>query len=122
MDQHPHIKKSHVIKRSILINGHKTSVSLENEFWQGLREIADHNYASVAMLVEQIDHDRNTCNLSSAIRVFVFKYFQEKFANCSECGTATQLFGIEAERPGYELRTFVCPNCKHIETAVGTVA
>ena len=40
--------------------------------------------------------------------------------NCSACGTATDLFGIEAERPGYELRTFVCPRCDHIETAVGT--
>jgi len=39
--------------------------------------------------------------------------------NCSDCGTATELFGIEAERPGLELRTFVCPKCEHIETAVG---
>ena len=45
-----------------------------------------------------------------------------KRPNCSDCGTATQLFGIEAERPGYELLTFVCPRCKHIETAVGKVA
>ena len=43
---------------------------------------------------------------------------------CSECGTATLLFGIEAapERPGYELLTFVCPDCKHIETAVAKAA
>ena len=45
-----------------------------------------------------------------------------KRPNCSDCGTATQLFGIEAERAGYELLTFVCPGCKHIETAVGKVA
>jgi hypothetical protein len=38
--------------------------------------------------------------------------------NCSDCGTATQLFGIEAERRGYELLTFVCPRCNHIETGV----
>ena len=39
---------------------------------------------------------------------------------CTKCGTATLLFGIEAaDRPGYELLTFECPNCKHIETAVG---
>ncbi len=42
--------------------------------------------------------------------------------NCCTCGTATILFGIETERPGYELRTFVCPRCDHIETAVGTAA
>jgi hypothetical protein len=45
-----------------------------------------------------------------------------KRPNCSDCGTATHLFGIEAERPGYELLTFVCPRCNHIETAVGKVA
>jgi hypothetical protein len=45
-----------------------------------------------------------------------------KRLNCSECGTATRLFGIEAERPGYELHTFVCPQCNHIDTEVGTVA
>jgi hypothetical protein len=43
-----------------------------------------------------------------------------KRPNCSACGTPTNLFGIEAERPGYELRTFVCPRCDRIETAVGT--
>ena len=42
---------------------------------------------------------------------------------CSKCGSATQLFGIEAAgRPGYELLTFVCPECEHIETAVRKVA
>lgn len=80
MDLRSRIKKTNVIKRSILINGHKTSVSLENVFWQGLHQIADHNHAKVALLVEQIDRDRITCNLSSAIRVFVFKHFHEKFA------------------------------------------
>ena len=42
--------------------------------------------------------------------------------NCSDCGRATRLFGIEPERPGYELRTFVCSKCEHIETAVGAGA
>jgi hypothetical protein len=41
--------------------------------------------------------------------------------NCSDCGTATQLYGIEADRPGCELLTFVCPECKHIEIAVTKV-
>jgi predicted DNA-binding ribbon-helix-helix protein len=79
MDQRRQIKQTDVIKRSILLNGHKTSVSLENVFWQGLHQIADHNHAKVALLVGQIDRDRTTCNLSSAIRVFVFKHFHEKF-------------------------------------------
>jgi hypothetical protein len=42
---------------------------------------------------------------------------------CSKCGSATQLFGVEAaDRPGYDLLTFVCPECEHIETAIGKVA
>jgi predicted DNA-binding ribbon-helix-helix protein len=72
MDQLKHIKKSVVIKRSIFINGHKTSVSLENEFWHGLREIAEDSHVTVRMLVEQIDRSSDNCNLSSAIRLFVF--------------------------------------------------
>jgi hypothetical protein len=39
--------------------------------------------------------------------------------HCAECGTAMLLFGIEAERPGYELHSFECPKCKNIETRVG---
>jgi hypothetical protein len=42
--------------------------------------------------------------------------------NCSDCGAATQLYGIEGERPGYELLTFVCRKCEHIETAAAKVA
>jgi predicted DNA-binding ribbon-helix-helix protein len=76
MDQAARIKKSAVIKRSILINSHKTSVSLENDFWFGLREIADHEHISIPQLVEHIDRSRDTCNLSSAIRVFVFNHFR----------------------------------------------
>ncbi len=78
MDQLEHIRRTDVLKRSIVINGHKTSVSLENEFWHGLREIAGHDHATVTTLVEQIDRGRNTCNLSSAIRVFVFNHFRER--------------------------------------------
>jgi predicted DNA-binding ribbon-helix-helix protein len=76
MDQAGHIKKSAVIRRSILINSHKTSVSLENDFWFGLREIADHEHISIPKLVERIDHSRDTSNLSSAIRIFVFNHFR----------------------------------------------
>jgi len=75
VDQLAQIKKTDVIKRSVSINGRKTSVSLEDEFWRGLHEIADHNSARVATLVEQIDRAKRTCNLSSAIRVFVFNHF-----------------------------------------------
>jgi len=67
--------KSAVIKRSVLIEGRKTSISLEDEFWDGLREIAEHGRLGLSRLVEQINQDRNNINLSSAIRVFVFRHF-----------------------------------------------
>ncbi len=59
-------------KHSVVISWHRTSVSLEEAFWQGLKEIADHRTVSVNRLVEMIDSERTT-NLSSAIRVFVLE-------------------------------------------------
>ena len=64
--------KSTVVKRSVILNGRKTSVSLEDDFWQALNEIADGRRVSVSNLVQTIDHERRNANLSSAIRVFVF--------------------------------------------------
>jgi predicted DNA-binding ribbon-helix-helix protein len=68
--------KSPVVKRSIVIAGHKTSVSLEDEFWAGLKEIADERDSSLSELVANIDHDRRHGNLSSAVRLFVLKYYR----------------------------------------------
>lgn len=70
-----YVMKSAVIKRSVLINGRKTSVSLENEFWTALHEIAQDGMLSLSTVVEQIDKSRDNINLSSAIRVFVFNHF-----------------------------------------------
>ena len=70
--------KSVIIKRSIVLNGHKTSVSLENEFWEGLREIADGLKIKVSALVQRIDRERTNRNLSSAIRIYVFNHFRGK--------------------------------------------
>jgi predicted DNA-binding ribbon-helix-helix protein len=72
--------KSAVIKRSIFINGKKTSISLENEFWNGLQEIAKNNNTTVAELSGQIARQRNTVNLSSAIRIYVFNHFRKEGA------------------------------------------
>jgi predicted DNA-binding ribbon-helix-helix protein len=66
---------SAIIKRSVVLNGHKTSVSLENEFWEGLREIAEAQKTNLSTLVRQVDRNRGEGNLSSAIRVYVFKHF-----------------------------------------------
>jgi len=68
--------KTAVIKHSIFVNGRKTSVSLENEFWAGLHEIAESKNTNAAKLVGEIDRRRNTVNLSSAIRIYVYNYFR----------------------------------------------
>jgi len=60
-------------KHSVLLDGHSTSVSLEDAFWSGLGTIAKARGQSVNRLVTQIDHARTT-NLSSAIRVFVLRH------------------------------------------------
>jgi predicted DNA-binding ribbon-helix-helix protein len=72
--------KSAIIKRSVVLNGHKTSVSLENEFWEGLREIAEAQKTNLSNLVRQVDRERGSGNLSSAIRVYVFKHFHDEHA------------------------------------------
>jgi predicted DNA-binding ribbon-helix-helix protein len=68
--------RSPVIKRSILLAGHKTSVSLEEAFWQGLKEIANSRGLSVSALISTIDSRRVEGNLSSGIRLFVLDYFR----------------------------------------------
>jgi predicted DNA-binding ribbon-helix-helix protein len=68
--------KSTVVKRSIVLAGHKTSVSLEDAFWQGLKEIANIEHKTVSALVGDIDIERKQANLSSAIRLFVLNHYQ----------------------------------------------
>jgi predicted DNA-binding ribbon-helix-helix protein len=60
-----------IVKRSVSIAGHRTSISLEEPFWEGLREIAARESLSVQALIGRIDAERGEQNLSSAIRVFV---------------------------------------------------
>jgi predicted DNA-binding ribbon-helix-helix protein len=62
-----------VVKRSVAIAGHRTSVSLEAPFWDALKDIAAVRGASVQALVGEIDAGRGGANLSSAIRVFVLR-------------------------------------------------
>jgi predicted DNA-binding ribbon-helix-helix protein len=65
--------KSLVIKRSVVVAGHKTSVSLEDAFWNSLKEIA--GYRHLSDLLVTIDSERHHGNLSSAIRLFVLKFY-----------------------------------------------
>lgn len=68
--------KSPVVKRSIVIAGHKTSVSLEDAFWKGLKDIANNRDMTLSELVATIDSDRRHGNLSSAIRLFVLDHYR----------------------------------------------
>jgi predicted DNA-binding ribbon-helix-helix protein len=63
--------KSAIVKRSISVGGHKTSVSLEAPFWDGLKEIAELRSLTVSQVVAEIDAHRHQGNLSSTIRLFV---------------------------------------------------
>jgi predicted DNA-binding ribbon-helix-helix protein len=72
------IKKTANVKRSLVVNSRRTCVSLENEFWRGLHQIAEQEHTTVAMLAAKIDRQRDTCNLSSAIRIFVFNYLVQR--------------------------------------------
>ncbi len=69
--------KSSVVKRSIVIDGHKTSVSLEDLFWTELKKIAHTQQVTLSDLVSKIAGTREQSNLSSAIRLFVLHHFRE---------------------------------------------
>jgi predicted DNA-binding ribbon-helix-helix protein len=70
--------KSEVLKRSIVVRGHKTSVSLEDGFWLALKEIADGRGVSLGELAAEIDEQRTASNLSSAIRLYVLEHFRRR--------------------------------------------
>jgi predicted DNA-binding ribbon-helix-helix protein len=74
------VKFSSVVKRSIVIAGRNTSVSLEDEFWKSLKEIASARGMTLAELVAAIDANRNHPNLSSAIRLFVLGVYRDQNA------------------------------------------
>jgi predicted DNA-binding ribbon-helix-helix protein len=71
--------KSAIVKRSVVVRGHKTSVSLEEPFWTQVRAIADAQGVTMSNLLRRIDDDREDTNLSSAIRVFVLQHVREQF-------------------------------------------
>lgn len=70
--------KSLVIKRSVVIAGHKTSVSLEDAFWSGLKEIAVERRMTLSDLVSTLDKQRAQGNLSSALRLFVLDFYRSQ--------------------------------------------
>jgi predicted DNA-binding ribbon-helix-helix protein len=65
-------------KRSVTIAGHRTSVSLEDEFWEALAEIARAREVSLSRLIAEIDENRKDRGLSAAIRVYVLGWYRER--------------------------------------------
>ncbi len=71
------IKQSRVVKRSIIIGTRKSSVSLEDAFWNALNEIASEVGCTPSVIVSPIDKDRQHANLSSAIRLYVLEHYRQ---------------------------------------------
>jgi predicted DNA-binding ribbon-helix-helix protein len=88
--------KSPVIKRSIVIAGHKTSVSLEDAFWRGLKEIAIGRDKTLSDLVAEIDTGRPHGNLSSAIRLFVLDHYRAQTNGHAEISDQRPLIVVPA--------------------------
>jgi predicted DNA-binding ribbon-helix-helix protein len=86
--------KSPIVKRSIVLAGHKTSVSLEEAFWNGLKGIAMGRHQTVSDLIGTIDAERRHNNLSSAVRLFVLNYYQMR----SSSDRIIESTGYEANR------------------------
>jgi predicted DNA-binding ribbon-helix-helix protein len=92
--------KSPVVKRSIVIAGHKTSVSLEDAFWRGLKDIAGGRDVTLSDLVASIDTERRHGNLSSAIRLFVLDHYRSQlFGEERSAGDGDGRREIVASRP-----------------------
>jgi predicted DNA-binding ribbon-helix-helix protein len=89
--------KSPVVKRSIVIAGHKTSVSLEDAFWKALKDIAGGRDITLSDLVASIDTDRRQGNLSSAIRLFVLDHYRGQIGEDRSLRDASRdLIGVRA--------------------------
>ena len=73
--------KSAVVKRSVVLAGHKTSVSLEDAFWNGLKGIARERQMTLSQLVAEIDAQRQLGNLSSALRLFVLDFYRTQLSH-----------------------------------------
>ena len=71
---------SPIFRRSVVIAGHKTSISVEDEFWNCLKEIAGERDMTLAAMIGAIDDDRKHANLSSAIRLFVLGAYRNQLA------------------------------------------
>jgi predicted DNA-binding ribbon-helix-helix protein len=88
--------KSAIVKRSVIFDGHKTSVSLEGDFWNALRDIANNRDETLSRVISKINADRRFSNLSSAIRLFVLEFYREQ---CAQGGVALPCESTESIAP-----------------------
>jgi predicted DNA-binding ribbon-helix-helix protein len=86
--------QSSIVKRSIVIAGHKTSISLEDAFWRALKDIAWSQRLAVNNLVSRINSERKNGNLSSAIRLFALDHYQN---DSGRRITAPQMIAIQPQ-------------------------
>jgi predicted DNA-binding ribbon-helix-helix protein len=92
--------KSAILKRSIVVAGHKTSVSLEDAFWDGLKEIGRERHMTLSDLVAAIDAERQHRNLSSAIRLFVLDFYRVELSKAEGRRDAKErLMVVDTPRP-----------------------
>jgi predicted DNA-binding ribbon-helix-helix protein len=83
--------KSSVVKRSVVIAGHKTSVTLEDAFWNDLRKIATEREMTLSDLVSKINSERQYGNLSSAIRLFVLDFYRDQVSEYEKRGRTREV-------------------------------
>jgi len=88
--------KSRIVKRSVVIGGQKTSVSLEDAFWSALKQLARERKVPWCEVITGINTQRGAGNLSSAIRLFVLNHFRE-LAMQARAGRAADTLGADAE-------------------------
>ena len=81
---------SAIVKRSVSLGGHKTSISLEDAFWNYLKEIAESRGVSVSVIVAEIQAQDRRTNLSSAIRLFVLDHYRTHTAPADESAAVTR--------------------------------
>jgi predicted DNA-binding ribbon-helix-helix protein len=71
---------SRPVKRSFSIKGHRTSISLEAEFWDALKEAAQEDRLALAALIDQIDRERGASGLSSAVRIWLLRRYRSRIS------------------------------------------
>jgi predicted DNA-binding ribbon-helix-helix protein len=90
--------KSPVVKRSIVIANHKTSVSLEDAFWKGLKDIASDRAVTLSDLIASIDTERHNGNLSSAIRLFVLDHYRSRSGGAAKDNPPRDVGGLRPQQ------------------------